>query len=81
MSIYPPSLAGDFFFKLCGVGPLDNRPSTTQVSMNPRPNIISYQVCMEEGGGKRGEFAGGSKYYQFWKFGDGRMRHLGLGMI
>ena len=55
---------------------------SSQVSMNPRPNIISYQVCIEDGGGKRGELAGGSgttKYYQYWKFGDGRMRHLALG--
>ena len=57
-------------------------PYKAQVSMNPRPNIISYQVCIEDGGRKRGELAGGSgttKYYQFWKFGDGRMRHLTLG--
>ena len=52
----------------------------SQLSMNPRPNITSYHVCMEDGGGNGGKLEGGTtKYYQFWKFGDGRFRHLDLG--
>ena len=41
--------------------------------MNPRPNITSYPVCIEEGGGNVGKSGFGyriTKYYQFWKFGD-----------
>ena len=58
-------------------------PAEAQLSMNPRPNITSNQVCKEDGGGKGGKLACGlrtTKYYHFWKFGDDRMRHLDLGM-
>ena len=54
----------------------------TQRSMNHRPNITSYQVCMEDGGGNGGKSGfrqRTTKYYQFWKFGDGKFKHLDLG--
>ena len=46
------------------------------------PYITSYPVWIEDGGGNGGKSGFGlriSKYYQFWKFGDGRHRHLDLG--
>ena len=53
-----------------------------QLSMNPQPNITSYHVCMEDGGGNGGKLVvkyRTTKCYQFWKFGDGRFRPLDLG--
>ena len=50
--------------------------------MNHRPNITSYYVCIEDGGrngGKSGFMYRTTKYYQFWKFGDGIFKHLDLG--
>ena len=31
------------------------KQALSQLSMNPGPNITSYQVCMEDGGGKKGK--------------------------
>ena len=53
-----------------------------QLSMNPRPNITIYHVCMEDGSGNSGKLGFGqrtTKYYQFWKFEDDRFSHLDLG--
>ena len=53
-----------------------------KMGQNPRPNITRYQVCMEDGGGNGGKSGfrqRTTKYYQFWKFGDGRFKHFDLG--
>ena len=53
---------------------------STQRFIHPRPNITSYQVCMEDGGGNGGKSGFRQrtiKYYQLWKFGDGKFKPLG----
>ena len=50
--------------------------------MNPRPNITSYNVFLEDGGGNVGKWGlwyRTTKYYQFWMFGGGRSSLLDLG--
>ena len=53
-----------------------------QLSVNSWPNITSSHVCMEDGGGNGRIFIFGkrtTKHNEFWKFVDGRFRHLDLG--
>ena len=61
---------------------LQKESQVPQRFINLRPNITSYQVCMEDCGGNGGksEFRQRTtKYYQFQKFGEGRIKHLDLG--